>query len=98
MDYMTKTPKPPGLRGTGFYSSKKWKDTRDFVKLRDEMTCRHCGKPITGRYIVDHIKEVNVANEHEWDIAYNPENLQLLCQTCHNIKTFGHSKEVTTLW
>ena len=23
----------------------------------------------------------------DWEIAYNPDNLQLLCQNCHNKKT-----------
>lgn len=81
--------KPQGMRGTGFYSNRKWIEVRDFIKRRDKMTCQSCGEPITGRYIVDHIKEVNETNVHYWDIAYNPENLQLLCQSCHNAKTFS---------
>lgn len=91
--------KPHGMRGTGFYSHKKWIGVRDFIKRRDKMTCRICGDPITGRYIVDHIKEVNETNVHDWDIAYNPENLQLLCQSCHNGKTFSNlGKDNTTFW
>lgn len=81
--------KPQGMRGTGFYSNKRWIEVRDFIKRRDKMTCQSCGETITGRYIVDHIKEVNETNVHDWDIAYNPENLQLLCQSCHNAKTFS---------
>ena len=100
MDYLINNEeKAPGLRGTGFYSSKKWRETRDLIKIRDRMTCRKCGQVITGRYIVDHIKEVNILNKNNWDIAYNPDNLQLLCQKCHNGKTFGKlTDETRTLW
>nr|WP_243865432.1 HNH endonuclease signature motif containing protein [Paenibacillus lupini] len=35
---------------------------------------------------VDHIIELTDENKHDWNIAYNPDNLQLLCSTCHNIK------------
>lgn len=100
MDYLIdKTEKPKGLRGTGFYSSQKWRKVRDFVKLRDKMTCQNCGFPITGRYIVDHINEVNVENVYNYDIAYNPDNLQLLCQKCHNSKTFSKTnKQTETFW
>lgn len=77
----------PGMRDTSFYSSKKWKDVRDYVKRRDRMICQNCGKVITGRYIVDHITPVTHDNYRDWKIAYNPDNLQLLCQSCHNKKT-----------
>lgn len=87
-----------GVRGTGFYSGKKWLEVRDYVRHRDENTCRSCGNPVTERYIVDHIIEVTVDNVHDWDIAYNPDNLQLLCQTCHNAKTFSKETKAQSLW
>lgn len=101
ISYLPKTNKPKveGVRSTGFYQSKKWKRVRDWVRIRDKMTCKHCHHPIVGRSIVDHIKEVNIKNVDNWDIAYNPDNLQLLCQECHNIKTFTKEKtDNETLW
>lgn len=87
-----------GVRDTGFYGSAKWRKVRDSIKIRDKMTCRECGCPITGRYIVDHIEPVTVANVHDWDIAYNPDNLQLLCQRCHNAKTFNKQIRTKSFW
>lgn len=99
VDYLPKEKQAKGVRDTGFYQSAKWIKTRDAIKLRDEMTCQFCGEPITGRYVVDHKTEITVDNMHDWDIAYNPANLWLLCQKCHNSKTHGAiSTPNTTLW
>ncbi|WP_412760916.1 HNH endonuclease [Paenibacillus validus] len=35
---------------------------------------------------VDHIIELTDDNKHDWNIAYNPDNLQYLCTDCHNHK------------
>lgn len=82
-----------GVRDTGFYSSKKWIKTRNEIKKRDKMICQSCHKVITGRYIVDHIKPLSIYNYHDWRFAYNPDNLQLLCQDCHNKKTFQYKTQ-----
>lgn len=87
-----------GVRDTGFYSSKRWKTVRDVIKLRDKMTCTMCHRPITGRYIVDHIKELTHETLNDYDVAYNPENLQLLCIECHNYKTFSKRENAKSRW
>lgn len=87
-----------GVRGTGFYEDKKWLKVRDSIRIRDKMTCKSCSQPILGRSIVDHIEPLTLANMHNWDIAYNPDNLQLLCITCHNYKTFSKTKKATNRW
>ena len=87
-----------GVRYTGFYSTKQWKQMRDEIKLRDKMTCAMCHRAITGRYIVDHIKELTYDNMYDYDVAYNPENLQLLCIECHNYKTFSKRENAKSRW
>lgn len=87
-----------GVRGTGFYSSNEWISVRDEVKKRDRMMCQKCGRPITGRYIVDHIEELTMDNYKDPNISLNPKNLQLLCQTCHNTKTFSKKPQRFNLW
>lgn len=47
--------------------------------------CKESGQIRAGRE-VDHIIELTDENKHEWNIAYNPENLQYLCTDCHNHK------------
>jgi 5-methylcytosine-specific restriction protein A len=81
-----------GVRDTGFYSSKKWLKVRDFIKMRDNMICQSCGEFVTGKYIVDHKKQLTLENVTDWEIAYNPDNLQLLCLECHNSKTFSKKR------
>lgn len=75
------------IRESGFYSSKKWIELRNSVRIRDEMTCQMCGDYRAERYEVDHIIELDWLNVDDNNIAYNPDNLQLLCHECHNKKT-----------
>lgn len=94
-----KEPKPTdGVRSTNFYQTPRWLKVRDEIKIRDKMTCRSCGRPIIGRYVVDHIKPVTLENMYDWDISLNPENLQLLCLECHNEKTFRKTTKAESLW
>lgn len=87
-----------GVRKTGFYSSRKWLAVRDTVRKRDGMVCQKCGKDVVGRYIVDHIKPLTMSNYKDYDVAYNLDNLQLLCISCHNNKTFTRKIERFNLW
>lgn len=75
------------VRESGFYSDSKWIKTRDMIRKRDKMTCVKCGDFTADRYEVDHIIELTWDNVDDWNIAYNPENLQLLCWKCHKAKT-----------
>lgn len=75
------------IRDSGFYSSKKWLNTRDNIRKRDKMTCRKCGSFSEKKYEVDHIIELTWDNIDDWNISYNPDNLQLLCHNCHTRKT-----------
>ncbi|QOY37054.1 HNH endonuclease [Anaerobacillus isosaccharinicus] len=72
-------------RSKKFYHSKAWKRVRELIKIRDNGLCRHCleNKRITVGTIVDHI----IPLEQDWDKRLHEDNLQLLCQSCHNKKT-----------
>jgi 5-methylcytosine-specific restriction endonuclease McrA len=70
------------------YAAPEWEPARQFVISRANGLCEHCtkrGKVKAGKE-VDHIIELTNGNKHLWEIAYNPENLQLLCSDCHNQK------------
>lgn len=75
------------IRDSGFYSSNKWLSVRDSIRKRDKMTCKKCGSFTSKYYEVDHIQELTWDNISDYDIAYNPNNLQLLCHNCHTRKT-----------
>lgn len=63
-----------------FYKSTAWRHTRQQVLTRDYATCTRCG--LEGN-IVDHI----VPSEDDWEDRLNVDNLETLCQRCHNLKT-----------
>lgn len=68
-----------------FYNSKDWKKCRAKYIIKVFGLCEHCEDP---GYIVDHIEEINDSNVHDSHITLNEENLQYLCLSCHNKKTF----------
>ena len=72
-------------RSKKFYHSSAWKKVRKLIKVRDNGLCQECldNKRITVGTIVDHIIPLSV----DWNKRLDEDNLQLLCQSCHNKKT-----------
>lgn len=66
-----------------FYNSKKWKDLRLYIRESRHWTCEECGG--YGDQ-VHHIIEITPENINNPDITLNENNLQLLCEECHNAK------------
>lgn len=93
MNYKSET-----IRDSGFYSDPKWLKVRDSIRKRDKMTCQICGDFTAKYYEVDHIIELNWGNVKDWAIAYNPDNLQLLCHACHNRKTRKYKRSEERLF
>jgi len=65
----------------------RWRRLRLLILKRDGYKCVQCG--VSGRLEVDHIQSVSTAPE----LAYDPNNLQALCRSCHSYKTLverGH--------
>lgn len=68
------------------YKSPEWEPARQFVIARAQGLCEECmrhGRIEAGKE-VHHIVELTEENWRNWDIAYNPDNLELLCADCHN--------------
>lgn len=65
-----------------WYRRKKWNDVKQVVIERDGGRCQECKKMITGRFIIHHKTPANKEN------FYNLDNLELVCQDCHNCLTF----------
>lgn len=78
----------------GFYQTGTWKRKRREIFVRDKGECKNCEKIIKGRWVVDHIKPLTDSNFTDTEISLNNDNLQLLCITCHNKKTFLQGKIV----
>ena len=66
-----------------FYNSKKWKDLRLMVCQTRHWTCDECGE--YGDQ-VHHIIEITPDNIDDPNVTLNENNLQLLCEECHNSK------------
>ena len=58
----------------------RWQRLRRRVLARDGYRCRACGK--AGRLECDHVQPVQRGGA-PWDVG----NLQVLCRTCHLLKT-----------
>lgn len=63
------------------YNSKRWKQVRELVLLRDDMMCQPCkAKGIdTIATEVHHIQEL----KDRIDLAYDIDNLESICHSCH---------------
>ena len=70
-----------------FYKSDAWERTALYVRRKRRYTCERCGEP--GR-IVHHREHLTPENIGDPEIALSIDNLELLCQECHNKE---HSKE-----
>ena len=76
-----------------FYSSKQWIECRDAYRKQAKGLCERClakGMIVPGDH-VHHITELNPDNMHDPNIAFNFDNLELLCFKCHQSEhdTFG---------
>ena len=66
-----------------FYNSSQWKKLRLYVCQSRHWTCEECGE--YGDQ-VHHIIEITPDNINDPNITLNEDNLQLLCEECHNSK------------
>lgn len=64
-----------------FYASAKWKRTQAAVMRAYCYTCQRCGKPAK---IVHHKVWLTPENITDPNITLNWDNLEPLCQDCHN--------------
>lgn len=83
-----------------FYKSDEWRNLLQQLKLErvnEEglLICPICGKPLTGKIIGHHKKELTKENYLDYDISLNPENIILIHQDCHNMihKRWGYQKK-----
>ena len=61
-------------------NARRWGAVRRLVLIRDGYRCRQCGA--AGRLEVDHIKPLFRGGD-----AWDHDNLQALCRSCHMEKT-----------
>lgn len=76
------------------YKSAKWKKLRA-MKLAMNPLCERClAKGISNSsHIVHHKEYITDKNYFDDDVFYNIDNLECLCQACHNEEHFGKEQE-----
>ena len=82
---------PSKYGNAAFYNSKEWRRVSSAYMSSKSYICERCGKPAT---ICHHKKWLNAQNVHDPSIALNFDNLEALCQECHNAE-HGSKHNVT---
>lgn len=70
-----------------FYCSNQWKLFREGIILTRGTICQRCGKHIfeSGDIQIHHTPiELTGQNYKDVNISLNPDNVELICSTCHN--------------
>lgn len=87
-----------------FYCGKAWRDLSYRLKI-ERGKCERCGwTPITKddwQYLIGHHrKELTEENVDNPQISLNPDNIEIVCHTCHDKQhhRFGGRKEVKIVW
>lgn len=78
-----------------FYKSKEWQRTREAYLEKCGRWCERC--KAKGIYepakIVHHKVYLNQGNYKDPSVAFNLDNLEALCQACHNDEHISKNKE-----
>ena len=76
---------------SAFYNSKRWRSLRKYFIQKNPL-CRHCERDGITKpaYVIDHIKPISI---YGMGVATDINNLQALCESCHNKKSAMESVE-----
>lgn len=77
------------IRYARFYASSQWKKLR-LRKLAEQPLCEECLRQgyVRQATIVHHKEEL----KDNWDKRLDPDNLESICQECHNKKHKRHTR------
>lgn len=87
-----------------FYTSRTWRKFRELVITRSEGMCSKCHKvfPDTSQLEVHHKKYLKNDDFNKPELAYNLDNVEVICHECHNKEhsRFGYDspKEVILVY
>ena len=76
--------------GIKVYDSEKWQRLRRAYMESKHYICERCGRPAKICHHKEHLTESNVADPL---VAFNPANLECLCQDCHNAEHEHFNKQ-----
>lgn len=72
------------------YRCKRWRELRK-AKLLINPVCERCAKQgkVNSAYIIHHKEYITNLNYEDDEVFYNIENLESLCEACHNNEHFN---------
>lgn len=67
------------------YQKAEWEKIRKVVIVKANGLCERCSKKgvVKPGKIVHHKQWLNDKNNKDWNVAYNAENLEYICNDCH---------------
>lgn len=74
-----------------FYLGKDWQELRDSYLKTQHYICERCGEPAK---IAHHKVYLTKRNINDTNISLNPDNLEALCQDCHNKEHHANEKAI----
>ncbi|MCL1924543.1 MAG: HNH endonuclease [Defluviitaleaceae bacterium] len=74
-----------------FYQSKQWLEVRKAYLISQHYVCERCEGIAK---IVHHKVHLNLANANDPYTTLSHENLEALCQTCHNKEHHGKPRKL----
>jgi hypothetical protein len=85
-----------------FYTSRAWRDLSYALKIKAGGKCNKCGEVFTefSQLIGHHTIELTEDNVGNPAIALNPELIEIICFSCHNVehRRFGNKHNVYIVW
>ena len=75
-----------------FYSSKQWRETSAAYMQSKLYICERCGAAASICHLRKHLNERNISNPY---ITLSWDNLEALCQECHNIEHMRSGNRVS---
>ena len=85
-----------------FYCSKPWRDLSYNLKIAAGGKCNRCGEVFVdfSLLIGHHTIELTEDNVDNPEIALNPELIEIICFSCHNVehRRFGNKHNVYIVW
>lgn len=66
-----------------FYKTQAWRNARKNAMIRDDYLCQHCLKQ--GRYEAAYLVHHKIEVRTDFEKRLDPENLESLCSSCHQI-------------
>ena len=64
-----------------FYHSTQWRHLAEAYRKQHNYLCERCHQPASTVHHKIHLTPANINDKH---IALNPDNLELLCHSCHD--------------